>query len=46
MDDRTGKHSPKGLRTDAQRTMANIHVVGVDKLLISGVFLLLSTTDE
>jgi hypothetical protein len=45
MDDRTGKHSAKGLRTDAQTT-ANIHVGGVAKLLLSGVFLLLSTTEE
>jgi hypothetical protein len=29
MDDRTGKHSAKkGMRTDAQQTMANIHVGG------------------
>ena len=47
MNDRTGKHSVKGLRTDAQRTTANIHVGGVEKLLLSGVFiLLLSTTEE
>jgi hypothetical protein len=47
MDDRTGKHSAKGLRTDAQRTTANIHVDGVEKLLLSSVFhLLLSATEE
>jgi hypothetical protein len=47
MDDRTGKHSAKGLRTDAQRTTANIPVGGVEKLLLSCVFLLLlSTTEE
>jgi hypothetical protein len=47
MDDCTVKHSPKGLKTDAQRTTANIHLVGVEKLLLSGVFLLLlSATDE
>jgi hypothetical protein len=38
MDDRIGKHSAKGLRTDAQRMTANIHVGGVDKLLLSSVF--------
>jgi len=38
IDDRTGKHSAKGLRTDAQRTMASIHVGGVEKLLFSCVF--------
>jgi hypothetical protein len=26
MDNRTGKHSAKGMKTDAQRTTANIHV--------------------
>jgi len=47
MDDRTGKQSAKGLRTDAQRTTANIHVGGVEKLLLFGVFLLLiSATEE
>jgi hypothetical protein len=46
MDDRTGKHSAKGLRTNAQRTTANIHVGGVDKLLLSGVFLLLLSATE
>jgi hypothetical protein len=45
MDDRTSKHSAKGLRTDAQRTTANIHTGGLEKLL-SGVFLLLSATEE
>jgi hypothetical protein len=46
MDDRTSKHSAKGLRTDAQRTTANIHVGGVDKILHSGVLLLLSVPEE
>ena len=46
MDDRTGKHSAKALRTDAQRTTANIHVGGIEKLLLSGVFLLLSAIKE
>jgi hypothetical protein len=47
MDDRTDKHSVKGLRTYAQRMTANIHVDGVEKLLLSGVFLLsLSATEE
>jgi hypothetical protein len=47
MDDRTGKHLAKGMRTDAQRTTANIHVGGVEKLLLSNVFLLLlSVTEE
>jgi hypothetical protein len=44
MDNRTGKHSAKGLRIDVQRTTANIHVSGVEKLVLSGVFLLLSAT--
>jgi hypothetical protein len=35
MDDRTSKHSAKGLRTDAQRTTTNIHAGGVEKLLLS-----------
>jgi hypothetical protein len=47
MDDRTGKHSAKDIRTDAQRTTTNIYVGGVEKLLLSGVFLLLlSATEE
>jgi hypothetical protein len=47
MDDRTGKHSANGLRTNVQRTTANIPVDGIEKLLLSGVFLLLlSTTQE
>jgi hypothetical protein len=33
MDNRTGKYSAKGLRTDAQQTTANILAGGVDKLL-------------
>jgi hypothetical protein len=39
MDDRTGKHSANGLRTNVQRTTTNIHVSGIEKLL-SGVFFL------
>ena len=47
MDDRIGQHSAKGLRTYAQRTTANIHVGEVEKLLLSGVFLLfLAATEE
>jgi hypothetical protein len=40
MDDHTDKHSTKDLRTDAQRTTANIPTGGVEKLLLSCVFLL------
>jgi hypothetical protein len=48
MDDRTGKYLAKGLKTDAQQTTANILTGGVDKLLLSCVFLLLllSVTKE
>jgi hypothetical protein len=47
MDDRTGKHSGNNLRTNAQRTAANIPVDGIEELLLSGVFLLLlSATEE
>jgi len=47
MDDRTGKHSVKVLRTDAQRTTANNPIGGLEKLLLSSVFLvLLSATEE
>jgi hypothetical protein len=47
MDDRTGKHSAYALRTNAQRTTANIPVGGIKELLLSGVFLLLlSATEE
>jgi len=45
MDDRIGKHSTKGLRTDAQQTTANIHVGRVEKFILSGVFLLLCATE-
>ena len=46
MDDRTDKHSVKDLRTNAQQTTANIHLGGVEKLVLSGVFhLLLSATE-
>jgi hypothetical protein len=46
IDDRTGKHSANGLRTNAQRTMANIPVGGIEELLLSNVFLLVSATKE
>jgi len=46
MDDHIGKDSAKGLRIDAQRTTANIHVGGIEKLLLSGIFLFLSATEE
>jgi hypothetical protein len=46
MDDRTDKYSAKGLRTDGHQMTANIHVGRVKKLLLSGVFLLLSATEE
>jgi hypothetical protein len=47
MNDRTGKHFVKGQRIDIQQPTANIHVGGVDKLLLSDVFLLLlSATEE
>jgi hypothetical protein len=45
MDGRTGKHSANGLRTNVQRTTANIHVGGIEELLLSGV-LLVSATEE
>jgi hypothetical protein len=46
MDDRTSKHSANALRTNAQRTTANILVDGIEELLLSGIFLLLSATEE
>jgi hypothetical protein len=46
MDDRTGKQSANGLRINAQRTTANILVGEIEKLLLSGVFLLISATEE
>jgi small ligand-binding sensory domain FIST len=46
VDDRTSKHSAKGLRIDAQRTTDNIPAGGVKKLLFSCVSLLLSATEE
>jgi hypothetical protein len=46
-DDRTGKHSANGLRTNAQRTTVNISVGGIEELLLSSVvLLLLSATEE
>jgi hypothetical protein len=41
MDDHIGKHSAKGLRTDAQQTTANILAA-----LLLCVFLLFSATEE
>jgi len=35
IDDRTGKHSAKGLKKDTQRTTANIPAGEVEKLLLS-----------
>jgi hypothetical protein len=46
MDDRTDKHSASGLRTNVQRTTANIPVGKIEELLLSGVFLLISATEE
>jgi hypothetical protein len=47
IDDRTDKHSANGLRTNAQRTMSNIPIGGIEELLLSVVFLfLLSATEE
>jgi hypothetical protein len=47
MNDRIGKHSANGLRTNAQRTTASIPIGGIKELLLSGVFLLLvSATKE
>jgi len=46
IDDRTCKHSAKGLRTYAQGTTTNIPAGEVEKLLLSCVFLLLSATKE
>jgi hypothetical protein len=40
MNDRTSKHSAKGLRTYIQRTTTNNHIGGVEKLLLYGIFLL------
>jgi hypothetical protein len=46
MDDHIGKHSANGLRTNAQRTTANVPVGGIEELFLSGVFLLLSVIEE
>jgi hypothetical protein len=46
MDDHIGKHSAKGMRTYAQQMTANIPSGGVEKLLLSCVFLLLLSTIE
>jgi hypothetical protein len=47
IDDRKGKHSAKGLRTDVQRTTTNIHVGRFEKLLflVSSIFFF-SATEE
>jgi hypothetical protein len=45
IDDRTDKHSAKGMRIYTQRTTANIPAGKVEKLLLSCVFLL-SVTEE
>jgi hypothetical protein len=47
MDDRIGKHSANGLRTNAQRMTTSIPVGEIEKFLLSCVFLLLlSVTEE
>jgi hypothetical protein len=47
MDDRKGKYSANSLRTNAQRTTANIPAGKVKKLFLSYVFPpLLSATEE
>jgi hypothetical protein len=46
MDDRTGKHSAKDLRTNAQQTTANIPAGALEKLLISYIFLVLLSSIE
>jgi hypothetical protein len=45
-DDRTGKHSANALRTNIQRTTANIPVGGIEELLLSSVFLLVSAIEN
>jgi hypothetical protein len=45
-NDHTCKHSVNGLKTNAQRTTANIPVGGIEELLLSSVFLLLFATEE
>jgi hypothetical protein len=45
MDNCTNKHLTNGLRTNAQRTTANIPVGGIKELL-SGVFLVLLSVIE
>jgi hypothetical protein len=46
MDDRKDKRSANDLRTNVQRTTANIPVDGIEELLLSGVFLLLLFATE
>jgi hypothetical protein len=41
MDDRAGKHSANGLRTNTQQMTANIPVGGIEELLLSDIFLFL-----
>jgi hypothetical protein len=47
MDDRTNKHSAKGLKTDAQRTTANISVGELRNFfLVSSFLFFLSLKNE
>jgi hypothetical protein len=46
MDDPTGKHSANDLRTNAQRTTANILVGRIEELLSRVFLLLVSATKE
>jgi hypothetical protein len=46
MDHRISKHLVKDLKTNAQRTTANIHIDRVNKLVSSGFHLLLSATEK
>jgi hypothetical protein len=48
MDDRTSKHSANSLKTNAQRTTANIPVGGIKDLffLVSSFFLFLPPKSE
>jgi hypothetical protein len=46
MDDHTGKHSANDLRTNAQRTTANIPIGRIEELLLFYVFLLLLFATE
>jgi hypothetical protein len=47
IDDRIGKYSVNGLKTNTQRTTANIPIGAIEELLLSSVvLLLLSATEE